>query len=78
MIASTSSITSKYASLLVYLTPERLHGIAVNWPEGKMLLTFDLPVTVFVMVRSKFGGLISSFSILDSVAKGKPESSPLY
>lgn len=27
MIASTSSTTSKYASLLVYLTPDLLHGM---------------------------------------------------
>lgn len=34
----------------------------------------DFPVTVSVIVRSKFGGFISSFKILDSVASGKPLS----
>lgn len=36
MMASISSITSKYASLLVYLTPVRLQGILDNCPEGKV------------------------------------------
>lgn len=36
---------------------------------------FDFPVTVLARVRKIFGGLISSFNILDSVANGKPLSS---
>lgn len=36
---------------------------------------FDLPVTVFAIVRSMFGGLINSFRMLLSVANGKPLSS---
>ena len=39
MIASTSSITSKYASLLVYLTPERRQGTLDSWPVGRVSLT---------------------------------------
>jgi len=39
MIASTSSMTSKYASLLVYLTPLRRQGIADSWPDGRVVLT---------------------------------------
>lgn len=38
-MASTSSITSKYASLFVYFTELRLHGIALSWPEGSVPLT---------------------------------------
>ena len=35
----------------------------------------DFPVTVSAIVLSIFGGLISSFRTLDSVASGKPLSS---
>lgn len=40
-MASTSSTTSKYASLLVYLTPVRLHGTFDNWPVGNVALTLQ-------------------------------------
>lgn len=43
-MASISSITSKYASLLVYLTPARLHGILDNWPVGNVSPTLLPPV----------------------------------
>lgn len=39
MMASTSSTTSKYASLLVYFTPVRRHGTLDNWPLGNVALT---------------------------------------
>ena len=39
-------MTSKYASLLVYLTPALLHGMFDNCPVGRTSLTLDLPVTV--------------------------------
>lgn len=39
IIASTSSTTSKYASLLLYLTPVRRQGIVDNCPDGRMPLT---------------------------------------
>ena len=39
IIASTSSITSKYASLLVYFTPERRQGTLDSWPVGSVALT---------------------------------------
>lgn len=42
-MASISSITSKYASLLVYLTPARLHGMLDNWPVGNVSPTLLLP-----------------------------------
>lgn len=38
-LASTSSMTSKYASLFVYLTPLLRHGIALSWPDGSVPLT---------------------------------------
>ncbi|KPM02214.1 hypothetical protein QR98_0006230 [Sarcoptes scabiei] len=40
-MASISSITSKYASLLVYLTPNLLQGIFDNCPVGKVELTLS-------------------------------------
>lgn len=88
MIASTSSTTSKYASLLVYLTPVLRHGMLDSCPVGSFSLTLRrrksytkailhieqaylvLPVTVLAMVLSIFGGLINSFRILLSVARG--------
>ena len=43
---------------------------------AKLLAYFvDLPVTVSVIVLRRLGGLINSFSMLDSVARGKPLSS---
>lgn len=39
IIASISSMTSKYASLLVYLTPVRRHGMFESWPVGKVAPT---------------------------------------
>ena len=41
MMASISSMTSKYASLLVYLTPVRRHGTLDNWPVGRVALTLQ-------------------------------------
>jgi hypothetical protein len=41
IIASTSSIISKYASLLLYLTPVRLQGTLDNWPIGNVVLTLS-------------------------------------
>ena len=35
----------------------------------------DFPVTVSVIDLKRFGGLMSSFNMLDSVAKGNPLSS---
>lgn len=34
-------MTSKYASLFVYLTLLRRHGIALNWPDGSVPLTLN-------------------------------------
>lgn len=42
-MASISSITSKYASLFVYFTPARLHGILDNWPVGNVSPTLLPP-----------------------------------
>ena len=39
MMVSISSMTSKYASLFVYLTPVRLQGTFDNWPVGNVALT---------------------------------------
>lgn len=70
IIASISSITSKYASLLVYLTPARRQGTLESWPVGRTSETFVLPVTWLVMVLKKFGGFIRSWRTLSSVVKG--------
>ena len=42
-MASISSITSKYASLLVYLTPARLQGMLDNCPVGNLSPTLLPP-----------------------------------
>lgn len=42
-MASISSMTSKYASLLVYFTPARLQGILDNWPVGSVSPTLLPP-----------------------------------
>lgn len=42
-MASISSVTSKYASLLVYLTPARLHGMFDSWPCGNVSPTLLPP-----------------------------------
>lgn len=42
-IASISSVTSKYASLLAYLTPARLHGMLDSWPCGNVSPTLLPP-----------------------------------
>ena len=42
MMASTSSMTSKYASLFVYLTPDRLQGTFDNCPVGNVSLTLKM------------------------------------
>ncbi|KAH9415706.1 hypothetical protein DERP_000196 [Dermatophagoides pteronyssinus] len=45
-------------------------------PLTVVIFTYLLrPVTVFAMVRRKFGGFINSFNMFDSVANGKPLSS---
>ena len=41
MIASISSTTSKYASLLVYFTADLRHGTLDNWPAGNVSQTLQ-------------------------------------
>lgn len=41
MMASISSMTSKYASLLAYLTPTRRHGMVDTCPSGSVAETLD-------------------------------------
>lgn len=53
----------------------------INRTKPKLIVSqlnntyFDFPVTVLAIVLRRFGGLINSFRMLDSVASGNPLSS---
>lgn len=42
IMASTSSTTSKYASLFAYFTPDLLQGTLDNWPDGNIDDTLEI------------------------------------
>ncbi len=52
----------------------------MNWARTTQIkkskhTNFVSPVTILVIFRNKFGGFMSSFKMLDSVASGNPLSS---
>lgn len=65
-MTSISSTTSKYASLLVYLTPARLQGTFDNWPVGNVSPTL-LPPEMYSIMNFKKHTKITSFYIIYKV-----------
>ena len=59
-----------------FLTPDLLQGMAERVKVlGNVSLKFVFPVTVFAIDLRMLGGLMSSFRMFDSVARGNPLSS---